>query len=343
MAYAESGTGRETLVVVPGLVTHVTYDWQVPEIRAFYERLAEGRRLLRYDRIGGGLSDRADREYGPEDEAEDLWDLVRSRGSGPVTVFGWSQGCLAAVVLAASHPDAVSRLALCMGNPVGPAAQDPQDAPALSRSRALRELIAADFELACRTVIDAVLPHIDDGWARWAAAYMRMTLAPESLILRRLTADRADVRSYLPSISAPTVVLRRCDEAPLPRHHDPLGQGAWITLTPGQYMARHIPGSRLVDLPVGWHLPFLGDTQPMHAVLAAFFSTAAPPNLPVALTRREREVLRLIARGMSNREIASDIGCSPSTVKRHAENIYSKLGVSSRTAATALAVRDTLG
>lgn len=53
------------------------------------------------------------------------------------------------------------------------------------------------------------------------------------------------------------------------------------------------------------------------------------------LTAREREVLALLAEGGSNREIAADLGLSPKTVNRHVENIFDKLGVSSRAAAVA--------
>ena len=55
------------------------------------------------------------------------------------------------------------------------------------------------------------------------------------------------------------------------------------------------------------------------------------------LTPRELEVLRLIAAGNSNREIAAELVISEHTVARHAQNIYAKLGVSSRTAASAFA------
>ncbi len=58
-----------------------------------------------------------------------------------------------------------------------------------------------------------------------------------------------------------------------------------------------------------------------------------------ALTEREREVLRMMADGGSNREIAAELGLSPKTVNRHAENIFDKLGVSSRTAAVAKALK----
>jgi DNA-binding CsgD family transcriptional regulator len=61
---------------------------------------------------------------------------------------------------------------------------------------------------------------------------------------------------------------------------------------------------------------------------------AAPaPDLP--LTRREREILEWVERGKTNAEIAEILWLSPSTVRKHLENIYGKLGVRTRTAAVA--------
>jgi DNA-binding NarL/FixJ family response regulator len=56
------------------------------------------------------------------------------------------------------------------------------------------------------------------------------------------------------------------------------------------------------------------------------------------LTDREVEVLRLIARGRSNKEVASSLFISPKTVGRHVENLYAKIGVSSRAAAAVFAM-----
>jgi ATP/maltotriose-dependent transcriptional regulator MalT len=60
-------------------------------------------------------------------------------------------------------------------------------------------------------------------------------------------------------------------------------------------------------------------------------------SLPAGLTAREAEVLRLVATGRSNRDIAAELVVSEHTVARHLNNIFAKLGVSSRTAATAFA------
>jgi DNA-binding NarL/FixJ family response regulator len=63
---------------------------------------------------------------------------------------------------------------------------------------------------------------------------------------------------------------------------------------------------------------------------------------PKGLTARELEVLRLVAMGRTNREISSTLVISEHTVARHLQNTFSKLGVSSRTAATAFALKHSL-
>ena len=66
------------------------------------------------------------------------------------------------------------------------------------------------------------------------------------------------------------------------------------------------------------------------------------PALPAGLTVREAEVLRLVAGGLTNNEIATELFLSPKTVSRHLSNIYTKIGVSSRASATAFAVEHNL-
>ena len=82
---------------------------------------------------------------------------------------------------------------------------------------------------------------------------------------------------------------------------------------------------------------------------AAPASTWVPPGArasaagPVAaLTDREREVLRLLARGLSNREIGTELFITPKTASVHVSNILAKLGAASRTEAAAIAHREGL-
>jgi DNA-binding NarL/FixJ family response regulator len=66
-------------------------------------------------------------------------------------------------------------------------------------------------------------------------------------------------------------------------------------------------------------------------------SRMAAPRAAGGLSARELQVLRLVAAGKSNRAIAADLVISEHTVARHVQNIFAKLGISSRSAATAFA------
>lgn len=77
--------------------------------------------------------------------------------------------------------------------------------------------------------------------------------------------------------------------------------------------------------------------SPQQAVQAQPQPTPKQHNM-LELTRRERDVLRLVAQGMTDAEVAEALVISPRTVNGHLTSIYSKLGVSSRTAATRIAI-----
>jgi HD-GYP domain-containing protein (c-di-GMP phosphodiesterase class II)/predicted DNA-binding protein (UPF0251 family) len=87
------------------------------------------------------------------------------------------------------------------------------------------------------------------------------------------------------------------------------------------------------------------DAEAVAAVLgAAGQGSTRPPRreLPAGLTVREVEVLRLIARGNSNREAAKALGLSPKTVGHHVQHVYSKIGVSTRAGAAVFAMEHDL-
>jgi NarL family two-component system response regulator LiaR len=78
------------------------------------------------------------------------------------------------------------------------------------------------------------------------------------------------------------------------------------------------------------------------AAQALVHAATQPPAPGHDLTERERAVLALLVEGLNNTEIAERLVVSPSTIKSHVSNILSKLGVTSRTEAAALAVRHRL-
>jgi HD-GYP domain-containing protein (c-di-GMP phosphodiesterase class II) len=77
----------------------------------------------------------------------------------------------------------------------------------------------------------------------------------------------------------------------------------------------------------------------VRAVLAATEHSSPAPARPSGLTDREVEVLRLVARGLTNKEIASSLEISPKTAGHHLEHVFEKLGVRTRAAATMIAMQ----
>jgi DNA-binding CsgD family transcriptional regulator len=89
------------------------------------------------------------------------------------------------------------------------------------------------------------------------------------------------------------------------------------------------------DVKAGRH-----DADAVEAVLgAAGHRVARRREGPAGLTAREIDVLRLLARGLSNKEIAERLVISPKTVGNHVEHIYTKIDASTRAAASLFAVR----
>ncbi len=86
-----------------------------------------------------------------------------------------------------------------------------------------------------------------------------------------------------------------------------------------------------------------GQVQLSPQAAARLMREVRAPESPEALTERETEVLRLLAQGRANKEIARDLGIGEKTVKTHVSNVLAKLGVQSRTQAALHAVQIGLG
>ncbi len=83
----------------------------------------------------------------------------------------------------------------------------------------------------------------------------------------------------------------------------------------------------------------LHPSQAAEALPASATPPRAPDELAESLTRREMEVLQMLAAGLSNKEIAARLGISEHTAKFHVASILGKLGASSRTEAVSLGIR----
>ena len=163
------------------------------------------------------------------------------------------------------------------------------------------------------------------------AQYQRAAASPEIAAALLELIYRSDVRAELEHVRAPTVVVHRRGDRAIPYRL-------------GRELAAAIPGAALIPLEGNAHFPWAGDAQSVARALRSVLSPEAPARdaaepAAVLLSRREREVLALVAMGLSDREIAEQLIVSHHTVHRHVANIRHKLGRGSRTAAVAEAAR----
>jgi pimeloyl-ACP methyl ester carboxylesterase/DNA-binding CsgD family transcriptional regulator len=319
VAYATVGSGPP-LVLPATWVGHLEVEWTFPEVRAFMGALARDHTVVRYDRLGSGLSDR-DGVPPPtvDGDVRVLEAVVDAVGADEVGLLGISFGACAAAVFAARHPERVRSLAT-----VGGFAAGAEAAPAALRE-AIVATVRAHWGAGSRMLADVWVPGTEAAVRDNFVAFQRAAADGDTAASVLEAIYAADIRDELAGIRAPTVVVHRRDDRAIP-------------FALGRDLAARIPGARLVALDGEIHLPWLGDAD---AVLAALGGPPAPvPEGP--LSEREREVLRLVADGLSDAEIAERLIVSPHTVHRHVANIRTKLRQPSRAAAAAHAVRSGL-
>jgi pimeloyl-ACP methyl ester carboxylesterase/DNA-binding CsgD family transcriptional regulator len=321
IAYATVGDGP--LLLFGGRwVSHLEEEWEDPAARAFFEELGRTHRVVRYDRLGAGLSDR---ELAgpptPEDEARQLAAVLDACGGGPATFFACSCAGLGTARLASESPELVRKIVFFGGY----ASRD--DIPDATR-RSIVDFVRVNWQLAAPMLAGLFVPR--GGGAEIAALsrYQRHA-ADADVAAAFLELDlTSDARAILPRVTAPALVLHRRGDRTVP-----IGRG--------RELAALLPNARFVALKGDAHLPWMDDQRDVQRALAGFLDDAAPAEVggDTPLSRRETEVLRLVAAGLSNREIASSLVLSEHTVHRHVANLLRKLGQSSRAAAAAHATR----
>lgn len=332
VAYATAGSGPPLLI--PALwVSHLEQDWADPDFHAFMAALCEHRTVIRYDRLGTGLSDR-DAWRGADDLAT-FTALVERLELDAFDLFGMSAGGATTLAYAAAHPTRVRTLTLSGAFAHG-AAVAPPDLRA-----AIVATVRAHWGTGARLLSDVWLPGADPGLRDRFVALQRVSASAEVAADILESVYATDVRSALASVTAPTVVIHRREDRAIPH-------------ALARDLAAEIPNARLVTLEGAMHPPWLGNPE---QVLAAFREHVLGADAPrgggaaprrdtpsahdegAPLSAREREVLGLVGQGFSDAEIAERLVLSPHTVHRHVANIRAKLRQPSRAAAAAHAAR----
>ncbi len=155
-------------------------------------------------------------------------------------------------------------------------------------------------------------------------------------VLGELATDTGGLPEAREHIEKSLALAEAC-EAPYERALTLISQGRLLAVRGSQGGARAaLEEAREICVPLGAR-PAMERASELEERLEELRTRA--PSAPAGLTKRELEVLRLVAGGMSNQEIAADLILSEHTIHRHVANVLAKLGVSSRTAAVAQAAK----
>lgn len=337
LATATHGEGFP-LVKAANWLSHLEFDWGSEVWRHWWTELGRDRMLVRYDSRGTGLSQRTVADLSFETLVADLEAVVDHLGVERFDLLGMSQGGAIAVTYAARHPERVRRVVLYGAYPQGRAVRGD---PAAQEEAALLVDLArhgwGTSNPAFRRVF-ATLFFPDATPDQYDAfdELQRVSATPDVAARLRGTFNSIDVRETAGRVTAPTLVLHARDDG-------------IVSFEQGATFASLIPGARFVPLASRNHI--LLEDEPAWATFLAevrAFLPSPPEPATVAaadahalasLTDREREILALVADGMSNAAIAERLVLSDRTIERHLSNIYTKLGVEGKAARAAAAAR----
>ena len=241
IAYQVTGDGPFDLVLVPGFISHLEFDWEEPRHAAFLERLASFSRLIRLDKRGTGLSDRHGGIADLETTMDDVRAVMDAVGTERAALFAYWEGGPMAVLFAATYPERTRALVLA-----GTFATPPLiDVPEEQRAAVIEGIVDhwGDGETIMRFAPDA-----DDVMKAWWGARERVGGSPGAIRNHMTAVAMGDVHDALPSVQAPTLVLRRTDDPMHGMQIDP-------------ELANVIPGARFIELPGSCTLPWVDAEQ----------------------------------------------------------------------------------
>ena len=237
IAYAVVGEGP--LILCPAWwVSHVERDWEHPGFRRFFTRLAEGFRVVRYDRPGTGLSDRDVPPRTQADEVQLLAKLADELGDSQFSLFAVACAGPVALTYAAMHQERVRRLCLYGSYARGAdiATPDLRDA--------LTDLVKAHWGLGSVALTAIFLPGASTQDSEDFSRNQReWANAPQAAQLLRLGCEMNAVDVLSRVRTEALVIHRRKDRA--------------IPLEAGQRLAAGLPHARLITLDGDIHLPWI--------------------------------------------------------------------------------------
>jgi DNA-binding CsgD family transcriptional regulator/pimeloyl-ACP methyl ester carboxylesterase len=321
VAYATLGDGPPLLCDL-GRLHHLDVFWRHPPYRRLVEALAREFTVVRLDRPGCGLSDRAAADFSLDGELRLFDRLLDHLGLEETAVLAAASAAPVTIAAAALRPERVSRLAL-FGAWAVPAAG------AAGYEEALSTLLRTQFTIATEVLAQSSAAGCQASAVRWLAAAYRESATGDVVAEWLRETARLDVRPLLGRVRCPALVLHRRDssDAGLRRARD---------------VAAGIRDAVLLPLDGSASLIWEGAAEPLVDALIRFLAPGGASTAPVpdaGLTPREREVAELVAEGLTNADIGARLGIGRRTVESHLERVRSRLGLLSRADLAAWAAR----
>jgi len=318
IAYADVGEGCP-LIVTPQAWTNLQYAWTHSDMQDWLRLLASRFRLVQMDWRGQGMSSRGLRpDHKLDDMLLDIEAVVDTLALQRFVLLGMAAHAHIGIRYAARHPERVAALIL-----LGSAARIDAWPPGIYTG-----LVQENWDLFLRLALPSTL---SSERMRPAIERMKRTIDQKDFILRTKALQESRLDEILPRVTSPTLVLHHRDNR-LP------------SVEHGMQLTASIPQSRLVVLE-GEDL--FDDAEAAVHAIEGFVSQHLAPAGPTStwesaasqtsLSLREIEVLRLIATGKSNPQIADELVISLNTVRRHVSNILAKTGAANRTEAAVYA------
>jgi len=329
IAFQIMGNGPANLVYIPGWISHLEVELANGMSRRFYEALASFTRLIRFDKRGTGMSDRALAGMSLQQRMDDIRAVLDAADLERASLFGYSEGGTMGAMFASRYPDRVEKLVLFASH-AGKVTGSP-DFPcgyqAEPRIRWLEDVIGNRWGTgdSLEHLAPSLWRHRQADRARQGMAHFERMAATPGAALALFRANIGnDARSVMPGVTAETLVLHRAGDR-------------FVPLCNGEHLAAAIPNARLVVVEGDDHLPYVGDAATVVREVEEFlvgtthhadeFGSHRAGDPLTLLTAAELRVAECVAQGMANPAIADVLHLSRHTVESHLKRIYAKLGV----------------
>jgi class 3 adenylate cyclase len=251
IAYQVEGTGPLDLIEISnGTLFSIDATAEQPRWQNYVDRLASFARFIRFDLRGVGLSDPLGSSELPtiEQWASDALAVLDAAEVTRAAVLGVSMGGLAALLLAATHPERVQALVVVNGYASILRSDDyPVGVPPQVWERFSEALVepgpgsADDLPMMAPGLVS------DSGFSNWwrRAGHRGASPAMARAVWRT---SGTDLRSILGTVGVPTLVVHAADNQ-------------FVRVGHGRYLAEHIPGARYVELETADHIPWASDAD----------------------------------------------------------------------------------